>query len=60
MTAETVRHVFEPFFTTKQPGQGKGLGLSTVYGVITKAGGGITIESEADMGTTVHVYLPAV
>ena len=50
---------FEPFFTTRAPGQGTGLGLSAVYGIITKAGGGITIDSEEGRGTTVHIYLPA-
>jgi len=60
MDAETMRHVFEPFFTTKPRGQATGLGLSTAYGIITKAGGGITIESEEGTGTTFHVYLPAI
>lgn len=60
MDAETMRHVFEPFFTTKSRGQATGLGLSTAYGIITKAGGGITIDSEEGMGTTFHVYLPAI
>jgi two-component system, cell cycle sensor histidine kinase and response regulator CckA len=60
MDAETMRHVFEPFFTTKPRGEATGLGLSTVYGIITKAGGGIAIDSEEGMGTTFHVYLPAI
>jgi PAS domain S-box-containing protein len=60
MDAETMRHVFEPFFTTRPQGQGTGLGLSTVYGIITKAGGGITIDSEEGKGTTFHIYLPAI
>lgn len=60
MDADTIRHVFEPFFTTKPLVQATGLGLSTAYGIITKAGGGITIDSEEGMGTTVHIYLPAI
>jgi two-component system cell cycle sensor histidine kinase/response regulator CckA len=60
MDAGTMRHVFDPFFTTKPAGQGTGLGLSTVYGIITKAGGGITIESEEGRGATFHIYLPAI
>ena len=59
MDAETMSRAFEPFFTTRAPGQGTGLGLSAVYGIITKAGGGITIDSEEGRGTTVHIYLPA-
>jgi two-component system, cell cycle sensor histidine kinase and response regulator CckA len=59
MNSETMRHLFEPFFTTKPAGGGVGLGLSTVYGIITKAGGGITIDSDKDNGTTFHIYLPA-
>ena len=60
MGAEVVRHVLEPFFTTKPKGHGTGLGLATVYGIVTQAGGGLNIYSELDLGTTVRVYVPAV
>jgi two-component system, cell cycle sensor histidine kinase and response regulator CckA len=60
MDAETMSRAFEPFFTTRPPGQGTGgLGLSAVYGIVTKAGGGITLDSEEGQGTSVHIYLPA-
>jgi PAS domain S-box-containing protein len=59
MDAATMARAFEPFFTTRPPDQGTGLGLSAVYGIITKAGGGIAIDSEEGLGTTVYIYLPA-
>ncbi|MBV1906669.1 MAG: response regulator [Pseudomonadales bacterium] len=60
MRKDIVTHVFEPFFTTKAVGEGSGLGLSVVHGIVTNHGGKITVNSTIGRGTTFVVYLPTV
>jgi PAS domain S-box-containing protein len=60
MNDETAAQIFEPFFTTKRPGQGTGLGLSTVFGIISQSGGTMRVQSALGQGSTFDIFLPEV
>jgi PAS domain S-box-containing protein len=58
MTDEVAERIFDPFFTTKKPGEGTGMGLAVVHGIVEKLGGGISVDTAPGQGTTMHVFLP--
>ncbi len=60
MDGKTLDRIFEPFFTTKEPGEGTGLGLSAVHGIIQNIGGAIKVESNPGEGTTFRVFFPRI
>jgi PAS domain S-box-containing protein len=59
MSPETLNHIFEPFFTTKDVGKGTGIGLATVYGIVSQLGGWLEVQSQLGEGTVMKVLLPA-
>ncbi|HPZ09093.1 MAG TPA: PAS domain S-box protein [Candidatus Eremiobacteraeota bacterium] len=60
MSPEILERIFEPYFTTKKTGEGSGMGLSVIHGIVNTYGGEITVESEVDKGTVFNIFLPSI
>ncbi len=60
MSPKVIERIFDPFFTTKEPGEGTGMGLSFVHGVVKRSGGAIRVVSEPGVGTSFHVFIPRI
>ena len=58
--SDTLTHIFEPFYTTKKPGNGTGIGLAMVYGIVKNHNGYILCQSEKDQGSTFQIYFPVI
>lgn len=60
MTPDTMDSIFDPYFTTKDHGEGTGMGLSVIHGIVKSNNGGITVESKLNIGSTFNIYFPAI
>ncbi len=60
ISPEVKEHIFDPFFTTRDAGEGSGLGLSVVHGIVKEHNGWITVESELNAGTAIHLFFPTI